>query len=337
MGRFVRRIAAFSVSLLLIGSVGGSSARAALTPQQRAERAASYIASKQADTGSFPAFSPIGSTADAVLALVATGVGETPLLEAIGFLRRQTSRGNVDTIGLKAKVSLAVEAVGRNAANFGGHSLLGEITETQRLSGRFGNASVLEQALAALAIAAATDADNVAAIGWLLRAQCPDGGWQFDRPHAKTEGPHCRDRSDPDDFFLSDTNTTAYVLMAVESAGEATYEHDPFSFLTDIRDGSSGPSAGGWGYTWDFRTTDANSTALVIQAYAASGDALPDGALGALRRLQYRCGAFAFSWTGAGIRTGPDVGATIGAIPGILRRPFPISGSVVGELPASSC
>ena len=337
MGRFVRRIAAFSVCLSLAVSAAGHTAWAALTPQQRAERAAGYLASNQTDRGSFPAFSPIGSTADAVLAFVAAGVGETPLDEALGFLRRQTSAGRVDTIGLKAKVSLAAEAAGRNAATFGGRSLLGEITEAQRPSGRFGNASVLDQALASLSITAATGAYNAAAIEWLLRAQCPDGGWQFDRPHVRTEGVHCRDRSDPNDFFASDTNTTAYVLMALEPSGEATYDNDPFSFLTHIRDDSSGPSGGGWGYTWGFRTTDANSTALVIQAYAASADPLPDGALAALRRLQYPCGAFAFSWTDTGTRTGPDVGASIGAIPGIVQRPFPITGAVAGELPGTSC
>ena len=32
----------------------------------------------------------------------------------------------------------------------------------------------------------------------------------------------------------------------------------------------------GWGYTWGFETTDANSTALVIQAYAAAGTPVPD-------------------------------------------------------------
>jgi hypothetical protein len=284
-----------------------------------------------------PAFSSIGSTADAVMAFVAVGMAETPLQNAIGFLRRQTGRGNVDTIGLKAKVGLAVEAAGLNAANFAGHSLLGEITETQRLTGRFGDASVLDQALATLAIAASTGEYDPEAIRWLLHAQCPDGGWQFDRPHARSEGPHCRDASDPNDFFASDTNTTAYVLMAVEPSGIGDYEHDPFVFLRAIRDTSGPPSEGGWGYTWGFTTTDANSTALVIQAYAAAGRPLPDGAMAALHRLQYRCGAFAFSWTDAGRRTGPDVGASIGAVPGILREPLPVSGPVAGELPASAC
>lgn len=336
MARSMRHAAALFVSFLLFSCVTVSAAGAALTPQQRADRASGYVAVHQSDNGSFPAFSPIGSTADAVMAFVAAGVGETPVHDAIGYLRRQTARGSVDTIGLKAKVALAVEAGGLNAANFGGHSLLGEITETQRPTGRFGNASVLDQALATLAIAAATGEYDADAVTWLVRAQCPDGGWQFDRPHASTEGRHCRDTSDPNDFFLSDTNTTAYVLMAVEPSGRG-YDHNPFAFLTTIRDAAAAPSGGGWGYTWGFTTTDANSTALVIQAYAAAGRPLPDGSLAALRRLQYRCGAFAFSWTGNGRRTGPDVGASIGAIPGILRKPLPVTGPVAGEPPARAC
>jgi hypothetical protein len=336
MGRSMRRTAVLFVSLAFL-CVTVSTAASALTPQRRAERASGYVAAHQSDNGSFPAFSPIGSTADAVMAFVAAGKGETSVDGAIGYLRRQTVRDNVDTIGLKAKVALAVEAVGLNAANFGGHSLLGEITETQRLTGRFGNASVLEQALASLAITAATGEYDADAITWLVRAQCPDGGWQFDRPHASTEGRHCGDASDPDDSFLSDTNTTAYALMAVEPSGLGDYDHNPFAFLTMIRDASAAPSGGGWGYTWGFTTTDANSTALVIQAYAAAERPVPDGSLTALRRLQYRCGAFAFSWTDDGRRTGPDVGASIGAIPGVLREPLPVVGDVTGEPSARTC
>ena len=65
------------------------------------------------------------------------------------------------------------------------------------------------------------------------------------------------------DFFDSDTNTTSYVDPGVDAAGGATFATDPFAFFDAIRDGQRH----GWGYTWGFQTTDANSTALVIQAY----------------------------------------------------------------------
>lgn len=337
MDRLARRIAALALcctSLIVVTP----HAHAAIDDHTRAERAMSFVASMQTDAGAFPAFSPVGSTADAVLSFVATGKGETPIHDAVGFLRRQTKKGKVDTVGLRAKVSLAVEAVGLDAGDFGGHSLLGEISETQRLTGRFGKATVFDQALAVLAITAATDGYNLDAIGWLLRAQCPDGGWQFDRPWREgVEGRHCADTSDPTDSFASDTNTTAYVLMAIDPSGKGTYDHDPFAFLAQIRDDSGGTTDGGWGYTWGLTRTDANSTALVIQAYVAAGESLPSGALGALRRLQYGCGSFAFTWTDAGTRTGPDLGSTIGAALGLLRAPLPVSGEVVGELPPTTC
>jgi hypothetical protein len=104
----------------------------------------------------------------------------------------------------------------------------------------------------------------------------------------------------------------------------------PITYLEMMRD----DEFGGWGYTFGFRTTDANSTALVLQAYTAFGVALPAGSLDALRALQYkRCGAFAYTWSG-GVRTGPDLGATIGAVPGVLLLPFPYELPVAGGPPA---
>jgi hypothetical protein len=319
MGRTHRRVASFVVAVTLSLALPGR-AVAALTDQQRAERAIGYLARTQADNGSIPGFSPIGSTADAVLAIRSANVGADVEQAAIRFLRRQTAKGNVDTIGLKAKVVLALAANGRNAHDFGGHDLVGEITETERLNGRYGNATVFDQALAILAIYGSTTTFDTQAMTWLRNGECPDGGWQFDRPHRASEGAHCGDPSDPRDFFRSDTNTTAYAVMALELSG-ASFEGDPFAFFMRIRDDAHG----GWGYTWGFTDTDANSTALVIQAFAAASISLPNGALAALRHLQYaRCGAFAFSLTETGARTAPNAGATIGAVPGLLRVPFPI-------------
>lgn len=331
MGRTRRWV----VSLLLLSSLVlayPGSASASPTNADRATLASSYIALRQQADGSIPAFSPIGSTADAVLAFVADGAGTTPLADALGYLRRQTAKGNLTTIGLRAKVALAVQAAGRNPQSFGGHDLIDEITQSRRLTGRYGNASVFDEALGILAIYASLGASDLDAIGWLMRAQCPDGGWQYDRPWAKTEGPHCGDASDPTDYFRSDTNTTAYAVMAL-SIPKGGWTIDPFAYFASMRDATYG----GWGYTFGYKTTDTNSTALVIQAYAAQAQPLPAGAKVALRKLQYACGAFAYSWTDAGRRTGPDVGASIGAVPGLLGLALPLTGVVTGELPASTC
>ena len=334
MGRILRRSASVLVACSIVWAMPVN-ASAVTMDRQRALAAARFLVASQKPNGSFPGFSPIGSTADAVLDLVALGRGATPLEDALGFLQRQVMRGNADTVGLQAKVALAVEAAGADPASFGGHNLIAEIFATALPSGRFGTASVLDQALALLALRGDGVKLTSGPFTWLADAQCPDGGWQYDRPHRSTEGPHCFDRSNPKDFSGSDSNTTAYAIMALHSA--VSPARDPFAFLDRLRDEKPGHQKGGWGFTWGFRTTDANSTALVLQAYAVAARPLPAGSRNALRALQYRCGAVAYSWTAGGARTGRDVGATIGAILGFLRAPVPPSGAVSGELADTSC
>ncbi len=304
MGRILRR----TMSVVLVCSIAWAIPVHAATPKadrQRAVAAGRFIVASQSANGSFAGFSPVGSTADAVLELVALGRGAAPLRKALGFLRRQVVRGNVDTVGLQAKVVLAVEAAGQDPTSFGGKDLLRHITDTFRPNGRFGTAAVLDQALAILALRSAGVALNLKAATWLAGAQCPDGGWQYDRPYRPSENRHCIDHSNRNDFYGSDSNTTAYAIMALQ--GLTSPSHDPFAFLDRLRDRTRGPAHGGWGFTWGFRTTDANSTALVLQAYAAAGMAVPVGSAAALRRLQYPCGAVAYSWK-KGKRTGPDLG-----------------------------
>ncbi|MEX0832987.1 MAG: hypothetical protein WD276_03800 [Actinomycetota bacterium] len=313
-----------AVASLLVASP----ARAALTNPERARRAAGYLASQQEPNGSIPAFSPIGSTADAVLSMVAANRGDRNIRRALNYLDRQVRQSNVTGIGLTAKVAMAAFAGGRNPRDFGGENLIFAIRSSEEQDGRYGvTTPVFDDALAMLALEAVGVSPSSSARDWLLDAQCTDGGWQFDEPSAVTDDQHCHDTLSPGtDFFDSDTNTTALATMALIEAGSAPPDVDPFVFFVDIRDSQFR----GWGYTWGFDTTDANSTALVIQAYAADGRELPMGAMAALKALQYsRCGAFAYSWMDNGMggfaRTGPDTGATIGGILGLLRRPFPVA------------
>jgi len=329
MGTTLRRVASlFVVCSLSVGVAGPASA--VITDPQRAHRTMAYVGAQQLANGSFPGFSAIGSTADAVLDMAATGYGAEAA--AIAFLHRQVHAGHVTTIGLTAKVVMAAVAAGRDPSTFAGTNLLGHITDAERPSGRYGDASVFDQALAILAIRAAGETPDAAAPTWLANAQCPDGGWQFDRPHRPSENRHCHDVNDAGDFFGSDTNTTAYAVMALEGLG-AALTFGPFPFFAALRDAKYG----GWGYTWGFRRTDANSTALVIQAFAAHARPLPNGAMSALRKLQYRCGAVAYSFTDAGRRTGKDVGASIGAVLGFLREPLPVTPIALGPPWATTC
>ena len=101
-------------------------------------------------------------------------------------------------------------------------------------------------------------------IAFLEAEQCPDGGWPYDAFNPG-EDLHCS--SGETDFFLSDTNWTAYVVMALLANDGAMVDvDDAFDFLWAIRD----TDHGGWGYSWGFETTDANSTGLVLQAFAAA-------------------------------------------------------------------
>jgi len=328
MGRTLWRITTSFVAVSVVLATAGTAA-ASTTDGERADAAMAYVGAQQRANGSFPGFSSIGSTADAVLDMTATGYDG--VADAIGYLRRQVRRGNVVGVGLTAKVVMAVEAAGADPSNFGGTDLLTAITGSEKPSGRFAGATVFDQALAILALRSAALKPSASELTWLGDAQCPDGGWQFDRPHRAAENAHCRDKSDPSDFFFSDTNTTAYAVMALQDLSGLTA--DPFAFLDAIRD----PTYHGWGYTWGFRRTDANSTALVIQAYWGEGIHVPRGGRPALRHLQYACGAVAFSFTDAGRRTGKDVGASIGAVLGYLHEPLPVTPVPLTPPWASTC
>jgi len=334
MGRTLRRVAASSLLVALVGAItlGQAAPASALTDGQRAARAIGYLATKQRANGSIPAFSTIGSTADAVLAVVAAGTGRDVMRGAISFLRDRVATGKVTTIGLRAMVAIAVAAAGGDAHDFGHHDLIRQIRATIGSDGHFGTASVFDQSLAILAIEAAGNTPRGVAVGWLEGAQCPDGGWAFDAPyHPVSDDADCRSTSDPaDDFFPADSNTTSYAVQAIEAFDPATrFPASPFGFFRSIHDDVHG----GWPYTGDFPVTDANSTALVLSAYVAAGRRVPPGGLAALRALQYRgCGAFAYTWNGDTIGP-PDVGATIGAVPGLRRRAIPFTGNVVGSAP----
>jgi hypothetical protein len=328
MGRNLRRVVVTCLSLALI--VGLPASAWALSDGKRAARGAAYLSSQQQPDGSIPAFSPIGSTSDAVLAFVASGVGGKAMNKAIGYLRAQTSAGKVNNLGWRAKVVLALDAAGKDPAAFGGHDLVREIRSTLGHNGRFGSDPVLDDALAVLALASTGTPPAPRASAWLLHAQCPDGGWAYDEPYDPAhDNAHCHSGSS--DFYDSDSNTTGYVVMALAATGHTGWAASPFAFFHTLRD----PDKGGWSYSGSFIATDANSTSLVLQAYAAAGVHIPSGGVAALRALQHTdCGAWAYSWNGDKLGD-PDVGASIAAVPAVLLDPLPIApGPVKKGVPA---
>lgn len=316
----------FTLALALSLVAAGSAA--AVTPRRRAAIASSYVVSQQQDDGSVPSFSTLAGTADAVLSLVAARRAPEAIGAALDYLEQHAAEA--DSIGEVAKLVQAAVAGGRDPRDFGGRDLVATIAGSEQVDGRYGaSTEVFNHASAILALVAAGEDPSDAALSWLVNAQCPDGGWQFDRPWAEDEDSHCFTGDAENDFFRSDTNATSLAVQAIDAAGFTGFEYrkSPFRFFRATRD----EVKDGWPYTPGF-VTDSNSTSLVIQAYVAAGRDLPGGARAALRALQYRlcgprAGAFAFTWeeTDNGYRkTPPDAGATVGAIPGLVEMPFPI-------------
>ena len=328
MAPTLRRAAILLCSLMLVVAASGHALAGVLDDQTRAERAIGYLRTKQKPNGSIPAFSPIGSTADAVLAIVSAGVGPRILQDALDYLRSQAAAGHVEGIGLKAKVVLAVDAAGGNPRRVGGRNFVRQIRLSAGPDGHLDEAAVFDHALGVLALLAAEATVPAGATQWLLDGQCPDGGWAYDSPYDPVnDDVHCV--SDPStDFFSSDTNTTSYVVQALVAASDSGWT-DPFAFFDTARD----LDKGGWAYSTAFIATDANSTALVLQAYAAAAVSVPGGGRAALRHLQYaKCGAWAYAYDGD-VKGAPNVGATIGAGPGLLLDPLPITGAALGAAP----
>lgn len=339
-------VAALALSAAPAGAAPGRTARA--------RAATRYVAANQAGHGSVTGgFSKMGTTADAVAAWVAARRGPRQIRRAVGWLE-----ANVDdatTVGLKAKVLLAAVAAGKDPRTFAGHhDLVQEVEDTQTEEGQYGGESDTEvayHALAMIALEAAGENVPPEAVTWLNDAQCGDGGWQFDEPSSDADDEHCFDSAAENDFARSDTNTTAYAVMALAAAGGQRPPADPFAFFEEARD----LYRKGWVYEPHGKCdeqslgkefcylTDANSTSLVIQAHVADGRAIPRGGDRGLAKLQYRLcgkrsGAFAFSWTydpetGRFRKDAANVGATTAAIPALVHQALPVPEREVTKRP----
>ena len=247
--------------------------------------------------------------------------------EALGYLRRADARpGTSNTIGLRAKVVLAVDGRrARTRATSAARTWSARSARTLGPTAASATRAVFDDALAVLALEAAGVETPARAVDWLLDAQCPDGGWAVRRAATARRRRRTASTTDPaNDFFASDSNTTRYVVQALgRRAASATVRARSRS-RSSTRSATPRTAAGAT--RGASITTDANSTALVLQAYAAAGDCRSrTAALEALRELQYpACGAWAYTWdatTPAG-RPGDRIGRDDrrGARPAAARR-----------------
>ncbi len=165
-----------------------------------------------------------------------------------------------------------------------------------------------------------SDPIPAAAVDYIKAAQQENGSWAWDGT-AETAG---------------DTNTTAFAVQALVAAGEAPGSEAVTKALAYAKGIQN--EDGGWPYQnpSEYGTaTDANSTAVTIQAIIAAGQdpagsawAL-DGATptAALEALQNESGAFA--WQAA--MPDDNLLATVQALPAVAGKAFPLATMNVGE------
>jgi len=299
-----------------------------------ATAALGYLQTQQnADGGFGSGFSPdssLSSTADAVLAIVAAGGdlasfdkgGNTPL----AYLAAQAP--SAVTGGDLAKLILAATAAGENPRQLGGVDSVAKLEALIGANGRIGAATdtFFGHCLAVLALQSAERPIPPAAVGLIKSTQQDGGGWAWDGSAATA----------------ADTNTTAVAVQALAAAGEAPSPiAQALSYYHNIQNDD-----GGWPYQSpsSFGTaTDANSTAVTIQAILAAGQD-PAGAewttatgqtpVTALEALQNPSGAFAWQATARD----DNLLATVQALPALAGKPFPLASMDVGpsQSPVSS-
>jgi len=266
---------------------------------------------QNADGGFSDGFSPdssLSATTEVVIALAAGGQDAGMVRSAAGaspldYLYQQVSDGQVEGVGTTAKVVLALVAAGIDPAEFAGQDLVGQLEAAfDTDSGAYGG-SIFDQALVVLALANAGQTVPDGAVDYFLAHQTPDGAWNFLGDTVEQTG---------------DTNTTALVVQALVAAGRDEGTEQALAYLTSIQN-----EDGGWPYQnpSDFGTeTDANSTALVLEAIYALGQAAEDWQIGdadpssALLSLQNDSGSFSYQAS----FPGDNALATIQAIPPLM-------------------
>ncbi|MGH3095648.1 MAG: prenyltransferase/squalene oxidase repeat-containing protein [Streptosporangiales bacterium] len=191
------------------------------------------------------------------------------------------------------------------------------------------------QSLAILALNAAGEPVPAAAITWLVRQQCGDGGWTAFR---KNLDQPCQAKSE-------DSNSTAMAVQALARVGGQTdAANEGVSWLRSHQNAD-----GGIGYN-SGQPSDANSTALFAQALVATSNdptaATSDKgatAYDALLGLQIGCdsytdqGAFAYQQAKGGKDLEPNALATSAALFALTGQALPVTQPGSGKAKELSC
>ena len=296
----------FMLAAVLAGCLVWPVAAAAQSPADPMQAAASWLRTQQQPDGGFsngftPGSDP-GATADAVLAIAATG--EKPAEWIVGghnpvdFLQQSAASGSIAGAGGFAKITLAAIAAGADPRSFGGVDLIARILDDfSNEAGLFGGGP-FDTALAIQALAAAGEPVPETAVAGLLATRMADGTYSFTGDITPGAG---------------DSNTTAMAVLALVAAGQRQEAAPSLEYFRSVQNDD-----GGWTYQKPSafgEATDANSTALVMQALAAAGEDLPawNDPAQALLALQVPSGAFIFN----AATSSENLLATVQALPAL--------------------
>jgi LPXTG-motif cell wall-anchored protein len=281
-------------------------------PQDAAvKKALGYMRTQQGADGTFAGFGA-GSTADAIYALTAAGVkaadfrsGQASAVDGLAKLAPEAAKD----AGVAAKFVLAALQAGQNPRVLGGTDELAAVEKSYNTAtGRYGK-DVTAHALALLALHAAGTPVRQEATTALEKLQLSDGGWSFDGTTASG----------------SDTNTTSLAYQALVSTGGTNQARQKAMAYFHAQQNADG----GFPYSQTSKfgnASDANSTALSVQAILASGQSPNDWAkngktpLDRLLAFQNPSGAFRFQ----DAQPADNQLATYQAIPAVMGKSYPL-------------
>ncbi|MGD8604787.1 MAG: hypothetical protein PVF49_09485, partial [Anaerolineales bacterium] len=285
-----------------------SSTALAHDPEAALDQAVEWLAGQQLEDGGFSTGfsdgSDLGASVDAAIAFASAGQDpasvSTQGVSLMDYLLAAVAETDLqDSPGLAAKVALAVIASGRSPDQFGEVDLIALINSGYNQAVGLYGTGPFDSALAVLALSAAGQDLPAGAVDGLLTTRIEDGSYGFTGDTTPGSG---------------DSNTTALVVQALVAAGAAPQEIQPsLDYFMAVQNDD-----GGWTYQKpsDFgEATDANSTALVMQALLASGESLEEWGdpVDALLLFQDSSGAFGFN----AAMPDPSLLATVQAIPAL--------------------
>ena len=291
------------------------------TEQGADQHALQYLASQQvASTGAEPAgFSPYDTSEFYAIGAAAAGYDPNTLRSGAGpsvidYLKANAGLATGDG-GNTGRLLLAAVAARQSVAPFGSVDLVSKLNSFYA-AGVYQPNSAQGQALAILGLKAAGQVVPQLAIDVVKKAQDADGGWDFllvkDDPNAATN------------YDTSDTNSTAFALMALAAVGDHSLDAGALAWLKTQQQ-----PAGGFAYQGS--PSDPDSTALVLQALIATAQD-PGSATWAQAgnsAVMYLLATQAASGGYVGYKV-VDPGTTAMAVAGLERVQFPVLPAYVG-------